>query len=63
MPGDGTDAKADEAQTDGKELPGAEGMCPRGLGSEWPLSSQVVGRVFQEALSSASPQKVMGEEG
>uniref|UniRef100_A0A4X1UA40 B-cell CLL/lymphoma 7 protein family member A n=1 Tax=Sus scrofa TaxID=9823 RepID=A0A4X1UA40_PIG len=24
VPGDGTDAKADEAQTDGKELPGAE---------------------------------------
>lgn len=28
VPGDGTDAKADEAQADGKELPGAEGTCP-----------------------------------
>jgi len=32
-PGDGTDTKVDEAQVDGKELPGAEGMCPRGWGS------------------------------
>ena len=27
-PGDGTDTKVDEAQADGKELPGAEGTCP-----------------------------------
>lgn len=31
VPGEGTDAKADEAQADGKELPGAEGMCLQGL--------------------------------
>ncbi|XP_070242338.1 B-cell CLL/lymphoma 7 protein family member A isoform X3 [Bos mutus] len=28
-PGDGTDAKVDEAQVDGKELPGAEGLYSR----------------------------------
>lgn len=32
VPGEGTDAKVDEAQADGKELPGAEGRCPQGLG-------------------------------
>lgn len=32
VPGEGADPKADEAQADGKELPGAEGMCPQGLG-------------------------------
>lgn len=32
MPGDGADTKADEAQAEGKELPGAEGMCPWGPG-------------------------------
>lgn len=32
VPGEGTDAKADEAQADGKELPGTEGTCPQGHG-------------------------------
>lgn len=39
-PVEGTDAKADETQADGKELPGAEGMCPWGLGPEGPVFSQ-----------------------
>lgn len=40
VPGDGADTKADEAQAEGKELPGAEGTYPRGLGSGGPLCFQ-----------------------
>lgn len=49
-PGDGTDAKVDEAQADGKELPGAEGTCPRGWGSERPLYSQLSARQLEGTL-------------
>lgn len=38
-PGDGSSATADEAQAEGKELPGAEGMCAGG-GDRGPLSVQ-----------------------
>lgn len=51
VPGDGADTKADEAQAEGKELPGAEGMCPGALGSEGLLSIQPsVGQAVDRSL-------------
>jgi hypothetical protein len=40
VPSDGTEAKMDEVQADGKEHPGTEGMCPLGLGCEGLSSSK-----------------------
>lgn len=60
VPSDGTEAKADEAQADGKEHPGAEGTCcpetGRGGAAAQPACSQTSHRGFKKALPRAKPR-------